>query len=53
MVISMYYEDPAPPHFHVRYGDAKAVVGIDPVALLEGVLSPKARALAFQWADIH
>ena len=31
MVMAMYYNDHAPPHFHVRYGKQKAVIGIDPV----------------------
>ncbi len=34
MVIAMYYNDHAPPHFHVRYGKQKAVVGIEPVVVL-------------------
>ena len=53
MVMAMYYNDHAPPHFHVRYGKQKAVIGIDPVQWLEGKLSPKARALVFEWAHEH
>ena len=53
MVIAMYYNDHAPPHFHVRYGKQKAVIGIDPVELLEGKLSPKANSLVFDWATAH
>jgi hypothetical protein len=49
----MYYNDHAPPHFHVRYGQQKAIVGIDPVILLGGRLSPRARALVTEWAAIH
>ncbi len=30
------YNDHAPPHFHVRYGDTKAIVGIQPLRILEG-----------------
>jgi hypothetical protein len=53
MVIAMFYNDHAPPHFHVRYAGQKAVVGINPVALLEGKLSPKARSLVYEWAELH
>lgn len=53
MVVAMYYNDHAPPHFHVRYGEQKAVVGIDPVAVLAGALSPKACALVLEWAVVH
>jgi hypothetical protein len=53
MVIAMYYNDHAPPHFHVRYGRQKAIIGIDPIALLAGHLSPKAHALVLEWAALH
>lgn len=53
MVIAMYYNDHAPPHFHVRYGKQKAVIGIDPVELLEGTLSRKAKSLVLEWATEH
>ena len=53
MVIAMYFADHNPPHFHVRYGSYKAVVGIDPVVLREGELPPRALALIVEWATIH
>lgn len=53
MVMAMYYNDNAPPHFHVRYGKQKAMFGIDPVELLEGKLSTKARSLVAEWAALH
>jgi hypothetical protein len=53
MVIAMYYNDHAPPHFHVRYGRQRAVVGIEPPAILAGRLTPKARVLVLEWADLH
>jgi hypothetical protein len=53
MVIAMYYNDHAPPHFHVRYGKQKAVIGINPVDLLEGKLSRRAKNLVLEWATAH
>jgi hypothetical protein len=53
MVIAMYYNDHAPPHFHVRYGKQRAVIGIDPPIVLQGRLSPRARALVLEWAAQH
>jgi hypothetical protein len=29
IVITMYFNDHNPPHFHVRYEDFRAIVGID------------------------
>ena len=53
MVIAMFYNDHAPPHFHVRYGAQKASIRIDPPELLEGSLSPKALSLVLEWAAAH
>jgi hypothetical protein len=52
MVIAMYYNDHAP-HFHVRYGKQKAVIGIDPIAVRAGRLSRRARALVLERASLH
>ena len=40
IIIAMYYNDHPPPHFHVRYGQQKAIIGIQSLAILEGKLSP-------------
>ena len=53
MVIAICYNDHVPPHFHVRHGQQKATIGIDPIALLTGQLSPKARTLVLEWATLH
>jgi uncharacterized protein DUF4160 len=29
IVIAMFYNDHEPPHFHVRYGERRAIVAID------------------------
>lgn len=29
IVITMYFNDRNPPHFHVRYEDFRAIVGVD------------------------
>jgi hypothetical protein len=36
IIITMYYGEHPPPHFHVRYGEHKAVVSVDPPALMRG-----------------
>jgi hypothetical protein len=30
ILISMYFDDHAPPHFHARYGGEKALIAIAP-----------------------
>lgn len=53
IVVSMYYDDHAPPHFHARYGDHQAVIAIQPLRLLEGELPPRALGFVMEWAALH
>jgi hypothetical protein len=53
MVITMYYNDHAPPHFHVRYGQQKALITIETLTLLEGKLQPRALGLVIEWAALY
>ena len=53
IVILMFYDDHAPPHFHARYGDGEALIRISPVGLLAGNLPPRALSLVIEWAQIH
>jgi hypothetical protein len=42
IVIRMYFDDHAPPHFHSFYGESEAQIGIEPIALLNGALPARA-----------
>jgi hypothetical protein len=53
IIITMYYNDHAPPHFHVRYGQQKALIAIESLAILEGNLKPRALGLVIEWASQH
>lgn len=53
IVVLMYYNDHPPPHFHVRYGGQRALIGIASLDLLEGMLSPRVRGLVVEWASMH
>ena len=53
VLISMYYNDHAPPHFHVRYGSQKALVSIHDLSVLRGHLSPRVLGLVVEWAAMH
>jgi hypothetical protein len=53
IVIQMYPRDHLPPHFHALYVGADAIVGIRPVAVLQGRLSPRVTALIVEWAQLH
>jgi hypothetical protein len=53
IVIRMYFDDHAPPHFHAIYGGMEAVFRIRPLGLLAGALPPRALALVTEWAKLQ
>lgn len=53
IVIAMYYSDHSPPHFHARYGNHEALIGLDSPRVLRGWLPPRALALVLEWASLH
>lgn len=53
IVIRMYFDDHAPPHFHAFYGEAEALIRIEPLAVLAGRLPPRVLALVVEWATLH
>lgn len=53
IVITMYFGDHAPPHFHARHGSEEAKIAIREGALLAGALSPRALRLVREWLRQH
>jgi hypothetical protein len=53
ILILMFYDDHAPPHFHARYGEHEVVIRIDPVGVLRGRFPPKALSLVIEWAQMY
>lgn len=53
IIISMYYDDHNPPHFHARYGKHKAVIEIASIRLLEGQLPPRVLGMIVEWTVQH
>ena len=53
IVITMFYNDHNPPHFHARYGHQRGLVAIDTLRQLDGTLSSRAMALIAEWARKH
>ncbi|MBI5910343.1 MAG: DUF4160 domain-containing protein [Betaproteobacteria bacterium] len=53
IVITMYFNDHNPPHFHVRYEEYRALIGIEPLELREGQLPPRVLGLVMEWGEMH
>ena len=50
ITVTMYYDDHEPPHFHVRYGDHRAIIDIETMRLASGSLPPRVYGLVTEWA---
>jgi hypothetical protein len=46
----MYWDDHNPPHFHARYGRAKAMIRISDGEVVSGELPPTATRMVREWA---
>jgi hypothetical protein len=53
ILIRMFFNDHAPPHFHARYGEFEATIDIDTLCVIEGELPRRALALVGEWGMIH
>jgi hypothetical protein len=53
ILIQMYWDEHAPPHFHAIYGEYKATINIRDLSLGEGELPRRAKQLVLDWAELH
>ncbi|MEY3629369.1 MAG: hypothetical protein RLY91_1135 [Pseudomonadota bacterium] len=53
ILIRMFFNDHAPPHFHVEYGEFKATVNIITLEVSCGTLPRRAQELVTDWAKLH
>lgn len=53
IIIRMFFNEHAPPHFHVEYAEYKASVNIQTLEVMEGQLSRRAHELVLDWAELH
>lgn len=53
ILIRMYYDDHAPPHFHASYSDFEAAIGIADLEVLRGEMPSRALSLIREWARLH
>ena len=53
IVITMYWREHEPAHFHARYAEFEAIVGIETLEVMRGSLPRRALALVLEWAEDH
>ena len=52
IVISMFWNDHHPPHFHARYGEFEITVEIDS-GVVEGKFPPRSLTHVLEWHRLH
>ena len=53
IIIQMFWDEHAPPHFHAAYGEYKATINIRELFIIEGSLPRRATQLVLDWAELH
>jgi hypothetical protein len=53
IVIQMFWNDHAPPHFHALYGEYEAIIDIHTLEVIVGSMPRRALSLVLEWASEH
>ena len=53
IVIRMFFNEHAPPHFHAEYAEHRAVIDIRALQVTDGKLPRRALELVLDWAELH
>jgi len=52
IIITMYWQDHSPPHFHAKYGEYKITVDIQ-TGVIEGKFPKRALKHVLEWYELH
>ena len=55
IIIQMFWDDHAPPHFHALYAEYEAIININTLEVMHGKNKMPRRALSLilEWASLH
>jgi len=53
VVVRMFHDDHPPAHFHVEYGEHRAVIEVATGRVLHGRLPPRLRRLVEEWRRLN
>lgn len=53
IIIKIFYNEHAPPHFHAEYNEFKAEILIETLEINEGRLPKRVYSLVLEWATEH
>lgn len=53
ILIQMFWNEHAPPHFHALYGEHEALIDLRDLSVMRGSLPRRAMNLVTEWATDH
>ena len=53
ILIQMFWDDHAPPHFHALYAEYEVIIDIKTLEMIRGSMPRRALALVLEWAAQH
>lgn len=53
IIIQMFWDDHAPPHFHALYSEYEVLINIATLEVIKGTMPRRALALVLEWASQH
>lgn len=53
ILIQMFWQDHAPPHFHALYAEHEVLISIETLEVLRGNMPRRALALIVEWGEKH
>lgn len=51
IIIQMFWDDHAPPHFHALYGEHEVLINIITLEIMKGAMPRRALSLVLEWAS--
>jgi hypothetical protein len=52
IIITMYWNDHNPPHFHAQYGEYEALINLNGV-VMDGKVPSRVLSLVLEWLALH
>jgi uncharacterized membrane protein len=53
IIIKMFFDDHAPPHFHAEYGEYELVIAINPIKIVNGDAPKRVKSMVLEWTALH
>jgi hypothetical protein len=53
IIITMYFDEHNPPHFHINYNEYRASMDLHNFNIIAGAIPAKVRGLVQEWAELH